>query len=670
MSDKVKDYFAIDLDPDILLNKIEDYYKELEAIGYIEKIERSYSQYYGRGLMGMSSKTIPGGTSGEITATSVNSYRSFLRHQFTLITSDRPAFDARPINTDFKSQAQAMLGNDVLEYYMNSKKLEDVLKDAVEKSLYSSEGFVGLRWDAVAGEVYDRDPDTEKPVMTGDIEYRTYSTLEVARDIRKEGKQDWVILTSFENRYEVAAQYSEYEDHILNLPKVGENNRTFNTGRHSEATDMIPIYTFYHRKSAAVPEGKLAIFVEGEILMEGPLPFNKISDIPLYRITPASLLQSALGYTQGFDLLGLQEVTDELYNAVISNNVTFARQCIQGPKDADINHYRLSDGLTYIEYDGEKELKPLNFVNSAQETYNLIEMLETRMENFTGINDVVRGDPAANLRSGNSLALIAAQAIKFNSSLQNSYARLIEDVGTATLMFLQEFAHAPRFISIVGVTQKAYLKQFKSDDLERISRVEVQVASALSKTTAGRLEIANNLLQQGLIKRPEQYIAVLETGKLEPIIEAEQSELLNIRAENERLRRGEEAPILAIDNHQLHITEHKSVINDPDAREDPDVIKATLSHIAEHIELWQQQSPEMLMALGMQPLPPPQVAPPGQPQQGGPAPQGMGGEQGPAGPMAPPESEELPNMPKLPNVPEGSDPTDADALAQMGLQQP
>jgi hypothetical protein len=295
------------------------------------------------------------------------------------------------------------------------------------------------------------------------------------------------------------------------------------------------------------------------------------------------------------------------------------------------------------------------------------------MGDFTGINDVVKGDPAANLRSGNALALIAAQAIKFNSSLQNSYARLIEDVGTATLMFLQEFAHAPRFISIVGITQKAYLKQFKADDLERISRVEVQVASALSKTTAGRLEIANNLLQQGLIKRPEQYIAVLETGKLEPIIEAEQSELLNIRAENERLRRGEEAPILAIDNHQLHITEHKSVINDPDAREDPDVIKATLSHIAEHIDLWQQQDPSMLMALGMQPLPPPQVPMPpqeGGPQGGPPAPQGMEGAQGPAGPMAPPESQELPNMPSLPTVPPNSDPADVEAMAQMGLEQP
>lgn len=662
---EVKDYFAIDLDPDVLLDKVDSYYSELEALGYLEKIQKSYRQYFGQGLIGESSKITPSGSQGEISALSVNSYRSFLRHQFTLITSDRPAFDARPVNTDYKSQAQAMLGNDVLEYYLTHKKLEDVIKDATEKSLYSSEGFVGLRWDSLGGNIYEVDPEDDSPVMTGDIEYRTYSTLDVARDVRKEGKQDWVILTSYENKYELAARFQEHESHILDIDVAGKSNRTYISSYTVNNTDMIPLYTFYHRKSAAVPEGVLAMFVEGEILMEGPLPFKKIDDIPLFRITPATLLNSALGYTQGFDLLGLQEVTDELYTAVVTNNINFATQCIQGPKDADINHYQLVDGMTYIEYDGETPIQPLNLVNSSQETYNLIDMLENRMEKFTGINDVVRGDPSANLRSGNSLALIAAQAIKFNSSLQNSYARLIEDVGTATIAFLQEFATAPQFISVVGIAQKSYIKEFTADDLELISRVEVEVASALSKTTAGRLEIANNLLQQGLIKRPEQYIAVLETGKLEPIIEAEQSELLNIRAENELLRKGEEAHVIAIDNHPLHVQEHKSVINDPAARETPDVITATLTHIAEHIEIWKNTDPAVLMALGIPPLPPPQ-----EPIVPVPPPQGMGGEQGPAGPMAPPESEGLPNQPSLPEVPPGADPVDIQAFAEMNLPQP
>ena len=101
------------------------------------------------------------------------------------------------------------------------------------------------------------------------------------------------------------------------------------------------------------------------------------------------------------------------------------------------------------------------------------------------------------------------------------------------------------------------------------------------------------------------------------------------------------------------------MINDPDAREDPDAITATLTHIAEHIKIWGEQSPEMLMALGMQPLPQPQVQPPIEGGAGAPADQVMAvGE------------EEMPNMPSIAGVPENSAPEDVEAFAEMGLQQP
>ena len=265
------------------------------------------------------------------------------------------------------------------------------------------------------------------------------------------------------------------------------------------------------------------------------------------------------------------------------------------------------------------------------------------------------------------MALIAAQAIKFNSSLQHSYAKLTEAVGTATLGFLRSYAEAPRFASVVGDHNKAYLKEFSGSDLEGVSRVEVQMASALSKTAAGRVEIANNLLQNGMIKRPEQYLAVLETGKLEPMIEAEQSELLNIKAENERLKAGQGAVAVIIDDHRLHILEHKAVINDPDAREDQSLMDAALNHIMEHYTQWQQLSmtPEVAQALGYQPIQPP---PPPQ-EMGGPPQQG--GKGGVDKKMLQAQApEEMPNMPSLPDVPEGAPPEDAAALEQMNLQQP
>jgi hypothetical protein len=662
------DYFAIELDIDELMGKVGAYYDDLDEVGHLDKIRRSYRQYYGKGMDAPTHKVVASGSSGELSSLSVNNYRSLLRHQYTLVTSERLAFDVRPVNTDYVSMTQALLGNDVLEYYLTQKRLENILKRATEKSLWSSEGFVGLSWNANLGNVYEIDPETEEPVMEGDIEYRTYSTLDVIRDIYKEDEQDWLILRSFENKYELAASFSEFEEVILDLDTMSDakKRRLRSTSMTNINSDMVDFYILYHRKSKALPEGKYAYFVDGQILTQGPLPY---SEMPVYRITPAEFDGYCLGYTQGFDILGLQHAGDQLFEAVLSNNITFARQCIQGPKGADINVNNIADGMVYLEYDGDQPLQPVQLTQSSPETYKLMDRIDMLMEGQTGINEVVRGDPSANLRSGNSLALIAAQAIKFNSSLQYSYAKLTEDVGTATVTFLKDFANAPRFASVVGKHNKAYLKEFSSDKLQGASRVEVQMSSALSKTAAGRIEMANNLLQNGLIKRPEQYLMVLETGKLDPIVEAEQSELLNIKAENERLKEGTGATALIIDDHRLHILEHKSVVNDPDARDTPELMEATLAHIMEHMDLWKQLSanPELAMALGFQPI---QPAPPqGMPQEGAPPEQGTvpPSEGMPPEVLAQENPAEAVNMPNMPSMPAAAAPEDVAAYEQMNL---
>lgn len=652
-------YWAIEPTLDELLGKITNYYERLSHTGQDQRLRRSYAQYYGYGYDAKSDQIIASGDMGEESRLSINTYRSMLRYQLSLTTSERPALHVAPINTDYDSMASALVGNDVLEYYMRAKNLERVLVDATEKAIWSGDGFVELSWNVHEGTFYEIDPDTDEPVMTGDIEYRTYNSYDAIRDIFDVNQsKNWIILRKSVNRYDLAEMYPEKRDEIVGLPQSNDRwlNRTLMYSDYGDS-DNVVLYTFYHKKSPALPEGKLIYFTENDILLSTALPYT---DIPVYRIAPADIESTSLGYTQGFDILGLQEGQDELYSAVLSNNINFARQCVLIPRDADINYRDLAEGLSAIEYDAESgRIEALQLVNSSGETYKLIGQLQQEMAKLTGINEVIQGNPDANLRSGNALALVAAQAIKYNYNLQRSYARLIEDVGTATLVFLKDFAEAPRYIDIVGKSNRSYLKSFDKDDLQGVSRVHVEITSAISKTQAGRVEIANNLLQQNLIKRPEQYIAVLETGKLDPIIEAEQSELLNIKSENEELRGA--APVIAIatDNHALHIQEHKAVLDSPDARKNPAVVQTVLAHIEEHKQLWITSDPMLLIATKQQPPP---VAPP---DMGG-APIPEGGQ--PADMMAAPNNvEQMPGMPSPAEPPAEAAPEDLQAYEQLNL---
>jgi len=643
-------YFADKAKLEDLLNKISVYTENLVNLGIDKRMKRSFSQYYGQGQNENSSFLTSGGDQGELSKLSVNTYRSLLRYQLALITADRPAFKVVPTNTDFDSMASAVVGEDVLEYYMKVKNLERVLTDAVEKALYGGEGFVALQWDSEGGELYGVDPDTDEAVAEGDIKFSTYHTGEVIRDISQEEPQ-WYILKDVVNKFELAARFPELKDEIISLDYKIDKLDLIN--KQNIVEDSCALYTFYHARTPALPEGKMVIFTDTEKLLDIPLPYPVV---PVYRVAPANIAGTGLGYSQGFDILAMQEAKDDLYSAVVTNNINFATQCILIPRSADINYRDLVEGMSAIEYDADMgEIKALQLTQSSPETYNLMDRLDGEMEKLTGINEVIRGDPSANLRSGNALALVAAQAVKYNSTLEQQYSRLIEDVGSATLAFLQEFAETPRFIAVVGKENRFALKSFSKDDLLGVARVSVEMTSALSKTQAGRIQIAENLLQQNMLKRPEQYIAVLETGKLDPIMESERTELLNIKSENEQMREGKAPLTIMTDNHALHIREHRSVLDDPSARQNPEVVQATLAHIAEHESLWNQvgMRPAILAATGQMPPPMPQM-----PQQGGTP--GVTEDKAAA--------DNQPNQPGIPNVPPNADPADQAAFAKLNLQ--
>jgi len=155
---------------------------------------------------------------------------------------------------------------------------------------------------------------------------------------------------------------------------------------------------------------------------------------------------------------------------------------------------------------------------------------------------------------------------------------------------LKAFAKAPRFASIVGKYKSSYIKKFVGADLELVDRVTVESQSALATTTAGKTELATNLLQNGLIERPDQYLMVMETGRLDALTEGKEAKLLLIRRENEMLAEGQKVLAVSTDQHDLHISEHTSVLANPETRGQPHIVQAALAHIQEHDKLWHRPS--------------------------------------------------------------------------------
>jgi len=652
-----QDYFAIDCSLKDLKDRVDTYFDQLEELGHTEKIQTSYYYFFGKN--GDSSFVKRAGKHKQKYSLMINDYRSTVQHVVTLVTANRPAFDIRTTNTDYTSIAQAVLGEQILEYYMRENKVEKLLKRACDYAVKYSEGFIGLDWDTSMGQLVGVDEEG-KPYTEGDIRYSLYSPLQVIRDVYNENSQDWVITVQKVNKYELAAKFPSQSEWILSLDNSEEKPEQRDidylvTKNNLKDSDVISFYTFYHKKSAALTEGKICMFVANKKLIEGPLPYD---NIPMARIAPGNLDGTCLGHTGMWDLLGIQEASDKLYSALLSNNLAFATQIVRTTPDSDIEVNDLAEGIMLVE--SEAPLEPVNLVRSSPESYQFLSVLGGKGGELSGMNEVIKGTPGPNLRSGNALAIVAAQAITYNSDITASYNMLIEDIGTLTLRFLKEFAEHPRYASIVGKYKKAYMKEFSRKDLTNFDRVTVQQKNAVASTTAGRIQLAENLLQNGVLTKPEQYIMVMETGSLDPLIEPEIIEQMLIRAENEQLAEGKVPPAVITDTHALHIREHKAVLANIEARMNPSVVKAYTEHVQEHIDILRTVDPEVLQLSGSQPSQFNTAAPkPPVPQGGAPV------LEQPGSVPAMPE-----NMPNQPNLPQGTDQITQQSYDQLqGLQQ-
>jgi hypothetical protein len=606
--------------------KAQDWGRSPIAGSYLEKLRKSWSYYHGSFFQkGTEHNVSFTGEQTELVQFPVNDYRNIALHLLNMTTANRPSMQARAANTDYKSMTQTVLANGLLDYYMREKNLEDFLRRAAEYAIVFGEGYVRLGWNATAGEIFEEDEETGDKYYEGDLEFGNVAPVDIVRDPSKEdnSQHDWIIVRGFKNRFGLMAKYPELADKISAAPSKDDLDKMKYPMYGSDKTDDIPVYEFFHRKSDAMPEGRYVVYVSPEaVLYDGPLPYR---EIPVYRISAGDMLGTPFGYTIMFDLMPLQEAANMLFSTVLTNQNAFGVQNVLIPKGADLNLTQLTGGLNIIEYNAINGAKPesLNLTQTPSEIFKMIEIIVGKMETLSGINSVTRGNPEASLKSGAALALVQAQAVQFSSSLQQSYVRLVEHVGTAMIKILQDYAKYPRVAAIAGKSNRTNMKEFSSKDLLGINRVVVEISNPLSKTTAGRLEIANNLLQMQLINNPQDYFTVLNTGNMDILTEGTQRELLYIKSENEEMMDGRNVQVVAFDNHALHVAEHKSLLADPDLRRDANLVGLVLGHIQEHIDLLSGGAdPRVLQITNQQPLqpvpPPPGAQPP--PPPGGPAP--------------------------------------------------
>jgi hypothetical protein len=549
------------------------------------------------------------GAEGEYLALAVNHYRGIVRHQLSLVTAERPAWDPQARTSGSEATKQVRLCRNLLDYVMSAKRFDQKIYDQMELAVVAGAGFCFFGWDAAAG--LDGKGDVwctvGAPWEACHEDTREYSDCGYWIFIRWERRWDWVaqLAESDPEKAEKVASLSVDQDFLCGV----------RTSKMTELAneDRIPVLYVYANASRALPKGRMAIIAGADlVLQDGPNPYGAVS--PVTRICAAEFLGTSRPLANSWSQLPIMEAFNAVVSAIMTRFDIGSVPDVAVPAGSEYEQGAMG-GANRIEVDPSTEMKPglIDLLQIPDVLPKLLEAFKSYMEELSGINSVTRGNPSANITSGSMAALIAAQAVQFNSSDERSYTFALEASGNCLLRIYQRMPTEEQLIQIAGQDERWAVQSFQRDDLADIMRVAVKTTTPYLKTLAGRKEIATELLQAGMIQDPREFIAAIDSGEMSPLFKGPVDQLVIVKAENERMRRGESVMALVTDNPELHIREHICEL-DTDARYDEAYRARLLEHIfgdekrgiQGHYMLWQKTSmetPDVCVAFGYRPLP-------------------------------------------------------------------
>ena len=588
-----------------IIEAVDDHFLTNRTSGLAETIYRSWRMYHSMDAEGYSSDhgypiSSPQflGEQGEFTYLQVGHYRNAIRHKIALVTSERPAFEPHASTNDPDAIEQVATAGNVLDYAMDQRGVNQVLHNACETGVLMGGSYVMLSWDHDAG----------------DLVPRALTNLEVVhQEARDWGDVEWVIARTFESRWRLAAEADAAGNPELGVEiakaDFGAADYQFSPVHYHEdrsiRSERIPVYHFFHKSVPHMPGGRYTrVTGDALVLQDGPSPFV---EIPVYRFAPNEFVGTSTPFANAWDVMALHTMANAITSAMVSridaygvSNVVYTEGTEFGVDDLN--------GLTLTSIPpGFAPPTPLDVLPNNPMLPNTQAMIEGMIDKISGINSVVRGQPADNISSGSMAALVEAQAVKFNSPDEAAYTYLAEKVGTGIIKMYQAFADEEMLITVSGESDRI-VKQFKADAIDKIARVSVQRTNPLTKTNAWKQDAANQMLAQGTIDSPQEYMGVVKTGRFESLFTDDVALLAHIKDENSRLLRGEPVQAGQIERHDLHVQEHAGQLDSRIRESNPQAAQALQMHIMEHLKHWMESSmsnPALLAALGMQPLPPP-----------------------------------------------------------------
>lgn len=647
-----------------LIDRVRRFQRHILSSGYFALGVKSVQFVQGMDAKGYSSAELRRrGPRGEFTSIKVPHYASLFNNFISQLTGQKIVLDPQPSSEDWKSSEQARRAKGVLEDELDDG-LEETLLDAVDHAVQMGMAWSSVDFDPNAGPASLPDPETGAPIASGALSYHTYMPQDYAFDIEARRPKDvhWGIGRRWEDAHDLIASFPEKAEEILasrggsSLEREVEIQDATMSGTGSDPTGRtrVPLYEFRHDATPACPNGRMAWFLgSGTLLFAVDLPFvdgegNRKRCVR--RLALRTIKGTAFGFTPIWLLMALQEAQDMLASIELTNYRAHGVGLILNPRGSDITPRKVAAGLSVLDYTPSLKPELANFTSQPIDIAGAQERTVSAMQNIVNVSAIDRGDPPASLKSGSALLFVKATTAQAMQPYQNKMSSHHEGVGEDYLFIFAIFVRFKKPVKIRGELAER-VEEVSGEDIGGVCRVKLQLGNPLTRSLAGQIQIATDLLTQKAITADE-YLEIVDGAGLDKLLKRSTTQRILLEQENAWLRQGRKPLVSPTDNHPYHIVHHAIELNSQQARLDPSIRQSVLDHVFQHQSAWEQatmMNPGLLEALG---IPPMQAAlgmmgaapPGGDGSEGGAAPAPP-----PGGPMeGPPDGGQMPKPPRLP----------------------
>ena len=504
----------------------------------------------------------------------------------------RPKPIARPFSNSDKDIASAKLSTKILDSVCDKSHLDEVITEATSWSEVCGTAFYKIAWDNAKSDVtivacspFEIYPDSN---VTQTIEQcssiihaKVYDATEIKNTWGVDVKGDTIKVFNINS--------------VAGVGGLGYNSTVPSITQESKSNQVLVIER-YTKPTADFPNGKLEIVAGDKLLYYGEMPFvigeDDTRTFPFVKQTSTDQPGCFWGASIVERIIPIQCA----YNAVKNRKHEFLNRLAMGVMtvedgSVDIDNLEeegLSPGKILVYRQGS--VKP-SLMDSGDVPHDFNQEEDRLLQEFvtvSGVSEFARNSTTpTTVTSGVALQLIAEQDDTRLASSIDSVKHAIKKISKYILRLYKQFVTTSKLMRFVDNQKGAEIFYFKGSDIGS-DDVVFETENQLTDTPATRRTMIFDLLHAGILYNKEGKLTESAKAKILSMMgfgnwdNAQDITQLHIdRAQNENVDM-DNAQILPVDDHALHVEEHTRFVISNFGSVEKAIIDKVLAHIELH----------------------------------------------------------------------------------------